>query len=168
MEIYSNRPNLMIGFHGCDLKVRNELVINPDNVKISEKKHDWLGNGFYVWENNFARALHWANEKKKRSNTPSDFEAPVVGVVYQLDYCLDFTDSHFIDLLATYYMLFKSAMENAGTPLPANKDIAADKHKDQVLRELDCAVIEYMHNKIADSSEDARVKLLKLYPSIHA
>ncbi len=151
MNIYNSRPNLMIGFHGCDLKVRNDLVNKPDVVKISEKNFDWLGHGFYIWENNFERALHWANEKKKRRDTHKDFEPSVVGVFYQLDYCLDFTDSHFISLLSTYYELFRFEMHNAGVPLPANNDIAADVYKDRVLRELDCAVIEYMHNKIDEA-----------------
>ena len=138
----------MIGFHGCDLKVRDKLVNKPDIIKISEKSFDWLGHGFYIWGNNSERAQHWANQKKKRRDTPKDFEPSIVGVVYQLDYCLDFTDSHFINLLPAYYDLFKSAMQNVGSPLPANSDITADSHKDRVLRELDCAVIEYMHNTI--------------------
>jgi hypothetical protein len=142
---------LMIGFHGCDLTVRNELVNNPDTIRISEKNFDWLGHGFYVWENNYERALHWANEKKKRRDTSKDFNPSVVGIFYQLEYCLDFTDSHFINLLPTYYNLFKAEMLNVGNPLPTNNDIAADVHKDRVLRELDCAVIEYLHNKIDEA-----------------
>jgi len=157
MDIYHSRPNLIIGFRGCDLKVRNELVNKPDTIKISEKSFDWLGHGFYVWENNFDRALSWANQKKKRKDTPKDFHTSVFGVLYQLDYCLDFTDSHFINLLPVYYILFKADMQNAGSPLPTNNDIIADVHKDRVLRELDCAVIEYMHNKI-DEAQKADVQ----------
>lgn len=55
--MYQNRPNLMLGFHGCDISVRNDLVTNPDRVKKSVEKFDWLGNGFYVWENNYKRAF---------------------------------------------------------------------------------------------------------------
>jgi len=144
----------MIGFHGCDLKVRNKLVNEPDEVKISEELFDWLGHGFYVWENNFDRALEWAIEKKKRSKASKDFKPAVVGVFYQLEYCLDFTDSHFINLLPKYYRLFKSEMHNAGIPLPANNNIAGDEYKDRVLRDLDCAVIEYMHNKIDEAVKE--------------
>jgi hypothetical protein len=56
----------MIGFHGCDESVRNQLVSNPDVVKISKESFDWLGHGFYLWENNYERALQWAVDKKKR------------------------------------------------------------------------------------------------------
>ena len=54
--MYRKGPNLTIGFHGCDLSVKNDLVSNPDKVKKSQEIFDWLGNGFYVWENNYTRA----------------------------------------------------------------------------------------------------------------
>jgi hypothetical protein len=143
--MYRKRPNLTIGFHGCDLSVRNDLVINPDKVKKSQEKFDWLGNGFYVWENNYARAYKWAEDKEKRGRikTPS-----AVGVVYQLDYCLDFTDSESIELLPVYYELMKSDLSYANKKIPVNKDLPKDAHHDLIFRELDCAVIEYLHQKI--------------------
>lgn len=151
MSIYTNRPNLMIGFHGCDEKVRNELVNKPEIVKISEKKYDWLGHGFYVWENNYQRALRWAEEKRQRKDTPDDYKPSVVGVIYLLEYCLDFTDNQFIDLLPTYYELFKMEVENAGRMLPTNKDMPTAGFPDKVFRELDCAVIEYIHHNIREN-----------------
>lgn len=136
--MYRKRPNLTIGFHGCDLTVRNDLVNNPDRVNKSNEKFDWLGNGFYIWENNYQRALKWAEDKQNRGKlkTPS-----VVGVVYQLDYCLDFTDSEFIDLLPLYYNLMKSDLSFANKQIPKNEDLSLDKYHDLILRELDCAVI---------------------------
>lgn len=149
--IYSSRPNLMIGFHGCDESVRNELVTNPNKIKKSQEKYDWLGHGFYIWENNYERALKWSEDKFKRGKItiPS-----VVGVIYQLDYCLDFTDSQFIDIIGDYYQLFQEDLKFAGKTLPKNKDVAEDIHKDLLLRELDCAVIEYLHQKIEDGIKD--------------
>ncbi len=32
-----------------------------------------------------------------------------------------------------------------GKNMPQNRDLPHDRHKDKILRELDCAVIEYMH-----------------------
>ncbi len=143
--MYRKRPNLTLGFHGCDESVRNQLVIKPDFVKKSQETFDWLGHGFYIWENNYERALQWAIDKKNRGtlNTPS-----VVGIVYQLDYCLDFTDSEFINIIAQYYELMKDDLSLAGLQLPKNQNLPKDTYQDLVLRELDCAVIEYLHNKI--------------------
>jgi hypothetical protein len=143
--MYSIRPNLFLGFHGCDEDIRNELVTNPNTVKKSQEVFDWLGNGFYVWENNYERALTWANDKYTRGKIkiPS-----VVGVIYQLDYCLDFTDSAYTNILGDYYQLMKRDFELAGKSLPENKDLPKDQFHDKILRELDCAVIEYLHQQI--------------------
>lgn len=137
----------MIGFHGCDLEKRNQLVASPDKVKKSEENFDWLGHGFYIWENNIARAFQWAQDKKARGTivTPS-----VVGVVYQLDYCLDLTDSEFIELLPFYYEAMKGDLLVANKAIPKNRNHAKDGHHDLIFRELDCAVIEYMHQKIEE------------------
>lgn len=147
---------MMIGFHGCDESVRNELVANPNKIKQSREKYDWLGHGFYIWENNYPRALQWAEDKQAKGtlSVPA-----VVGVVYQLDSCLDFTDSEFIAMIASYYELFKEAVQVPGEALPQNKNAPKDKHHDLILRELDCAVIEYLHKAIeSEIKEDIETK----------
>jgi hypothetical protein len=137
----------MIGFHGCDESIRNQLVQNPNSVKKSEKSYDWLGHGFYLWENNYERALKWAVDKQKRGQ----LEKPsVLGVTYQLDHCLDFTDSASIDILSQYYSLMKADFTVSNKDLPTNKNMVKDQYHDRVIRELDCAVIEYIHQKIAE------------------
>ena len=140
--MYNNRSNLYIGFHGCDEAVRNELVNNPNTIKISEKPFDWLGHGFYVWENNQERALQWAKDKQKVGKIE---KASVVGVIYILGNCLDFTDSQFIDVIELYYENLKKELEELEQILPINKDADFDNFKDKLLRELDCMVIQYMH-----------------------
>ncbi len=143
--MYRDRPNLMIGFHGCDESVRNDLVKKPDNVKSSQEAFDWLGHGFYIWENNYERALQWAKDKKKRGAL---LQPSVVGVVYQLNNCLDFTDSAYINSLVIYYELMKKELELSEIDLPKNKNLPKDKNHDLILRELDCAVIQYLHRKV--------------------
>lgn len=142
---------MYIGFHGCDESVRNGLVINPNNIKISEKPFDWLGHGFYVWENNYERALQWAKDKEKLGKIE---KASVVGVVYTLGNCLDFTDSQFIDVIEVYYENLKKEFKELGKNLPTNKDAAFDAYKDKLVRELDCMVIEHMHQKISEEIEE--------------
>lgn len=145
--IYNNRPNLYIGFHGCEESIRDSLVNSPNAVKKSQEDYDWLGHGFYVWENNYARAFQWAKDKQKRGSikVPS-----VVGVVYQLKYCLDFTDSEYTNMIAEYFLAMASDLKAIGKELPKNKDLPKDKHHDLILRELDCSVIEYMHQKVSE------------------
>jgi|JI10StandDraft_1071094.scaffolds.fasta_scaffold12241_10 hypothetical protein len=165
--MYRDRPNLMIGFHGCDESVRNDLVNKPDNVKSSKEAFDWLGHGFYIWENNYTRALQWAKDKNKRGvlNHPS-----VVGVVYQLNNCLDFTDSEYINLLGSYFELMKQDFKLSERDLPKNKNLPKDKNHDLILRELDCAVIQYLHQKVDEEINDQNTEngfsLLKRFDSV--
>jgi hypothetical protein len=64
--MYDVKSNLVIGFHGCERRVRDQLLMNPNDYKISQKPFDWLGHGLYFWENNYDRALEWATDKKRR------------------------------------------------------------------------------------------------------
>lgn len=142
-----SRSNLLIGYHGCDESVAKQLVSTTTKVKISEKPFDWLGHGFYVWENNYERALQWAKDKQKKGDIK---KAAVVGVVFTLDVCLDLLDSEFIEMLPLYYNLMKSEFAAIEKELPKNRDVKGDSHKDMLIRELDCAVIEYLHSKIKE------------------
>lgn len=143
--MYNVRPNLILGFHGCDLEIADKLINSPNKVRKSEKPYDWLGHGMYFWENNFLRAQQWAKEKESRGEIK---KAAVVGAVLTLDNCLDLLDSSSIELLSNYYDLLKIELESTGKTLPKNIDIEKDPHKDKLKRELDCAVIEYMHKEI--------------------
>jgi dihydrofolate reductase len=145
--MYSSRSHILIGFHGCDDSVAQELLTKPKKVIISEKPFDWLGHGFYVWENNYDRALEWAKDKEKKGDIK---KASVIGVVFTLDYCLDLIDSEFINMLSQYYDLMRKDFINLGEALPKNKDVKEDAHQDLLIRELDCAVIEYLHQKIKE------------------
>lgn len=145
--MYNYRPNLYIGFHGCDESVRDSLVIQPNTVKMSEKPFDWLGHGFYVWENNYERALRWAQDKQEQGKIKN---ASVVGVVYLLGNCLDFTDTKFIDAIGVYFESLKQDVEKVGDKLPTNKDANDDEFRDKLIRELDCMVIQHLHQKIKE------------------
>jgi len=149
--MYDFRPNLIIGFHGCDDEVKQKLINSSSSIQISQKPYDWLGHGMYFWENNQDRAMEWAVVKEKRGEikTPS-----VVGAVLQLGYCCDLLDSRYVRLLKDYYALMVDSYKAMGQNLPENKDLKGDSHKDKILRVLDCRVIEYMHNEIYEHYKD--------------
>lgn len=44
----------------------------------------------------------------------------------------------------------KSTHEHDGSPMPQNRDVTGDINKDLFLRNLDCAVINYLHNLVKD------------------
>lgn len=160
--MYSSRSNLIIGFHGCDKSVAQNLLIKPNEIKISEKPYDWLGHGFYLWENNYDRALQWAKEKEDRKEIEKAF---VIAAVVSLDYCLDLIDSEFIKMLTVYYDLMKKDFSLLGNELPKNKDVKEDEHNDLLIRELDCAVIEYLHQQIQTEIEQDNTSSINNFDS---
>ena len=63
--MYSNRNNLIIGFHGCDKEVRDSLLNHPNKIQISEKPYDWLGHGIYFGRIMMLEHLNGQRKKKK-------------------------------------------------------------------------------------------------------
>jgi len=70
--MYNTRPGLLIGFHGCDRSRQQELLQNSATIPTSDKPYDWLGHGMYFWENNYDRALQWAEENRGRGDGIKD------------------------------------------------------------------------------------------------
>lgn len=140
--LYSRRSNLVIGFHGCDQSVVDKVVSGKENLLASTNDYDWLGNGIYFWENNDARALQWAQELSKRKGS-SIKEPAVIGAIIDLGYCLDLTDSICLEELKLGYETLVALHNEVGKPLPKNTNIGSST--DLLLRKLDCAVIETMH-----------------------
>jgi len=142
--MYDIKPNLVLGFHGCEASVRDALLNNPNEIKISQEPFDWLGHGMYFWENNYQRALQWAWQKRNRGTIK---QPAVIGAVIYLGYCCDFLDQEYIELLSRSFNSMKESYRKSGADLPVNRDLATDSHKDKLLRNLDCAVIEFMHTE---------------------
>ena len=143
--MYDVKPNLIFGFHGCDESIRDRLLNQPDEIVFSKEKYDWLGHGMYFWENNYERALQWAKEKKARGAIS---KPAVIGATIFLGHCCDFLDATYIKLLKRYFDLMVPMYTTMGKKLPQNRDLPYDQHKNKILRELDCTVIEFMHAAI--------------------
>ena len=78
--MYPSRPGLLMGFHGCEKSVRDSIVSGASMLKASENGYDWLGAGFYFWENNYDRALEFAQNPpgKKKFKVPSVLGAIII------------------------------------------------------------------------------------------
>lgn len=146
--MYNVRPGLMIGFHGCDKSRQQHLLIESMTIPVSKEPFDWLGHGMYFWENNYDRAFQWAKEKEAKGKIK---EAAVIGAVIDLSYCCDLFDSKFIKMLAACYRDMKLEHDAIGKAIPVNKDLESDVFGDKLMRFLDCATIEFMHDKIRET-----------------
>jgi hypothetical protein len=148
--VYVSKPNLIIGFHGCEKEDQNKLLSDIKYFKESHENYDWLGHGMYFWDNNPERALIWANNKKKAGTLK---EPAVIGAVIDLGRCFDLLDSTNIQILKEGYALFIKESLKLNKPLPQNKNYSKSKGNDKVLRYLDCAVIEYTSKFLQDKGE---------------
>lgn len=143
-SLYSHRSQLVLGFHGCDADLAEQVVLGNKMLEKSDHDYDWLGHGIYFWENNVERARQWADENSKRKD--SAIKKPgVLGAFIDLGHCLDLTDSESLQLLKESYQALAKTFELTGMPLPENIDPLKVKPKDRILRKLDCAVIESLH-----------------------
>lgn len=135
--MYSKLPNLVLAFHGCDQDVADRVLCNGEQLKASSNDYDWLGNGIYFWEQNYERALLWAQNSKKVKNPA------VVGAVIDLGYCLNLTDSASEISLQIGYDILKHRCNLMDVELPQNRP--SKMTEDILLRDLDCAVIQAIH-----------------------
>ena len=144
--MYSVLPNFIIGFHGCDESVAEEVLSGKTRLKKSSNSYDWLGHGIYFWENNPRRALQYAESIKKYPNRcRSIIKNPsVLGAVIDPGHCLNLLDSKNLELVKLSYGILEAASRKIGFQLPKNTNI--ENNKDLLLRPLDCIVIENTHN----------------------
>mgnify|MGYP001765244939 CR=1 FL=1 len=143
--MYSFLPSLILGFHGCDRDVAETVLAGKEPLTPSQNDYDWLGHGIYCWEQNPRRALQYAKLIKNhpergrtRINKPY-----VLGVVVQPGYCLNLLEASSLELLKGSYRLLKETATGSGIGMPRN--IPIGKEKDLLIRKLDCAVIEALH-----------------------
>jgi hypothetical protein len=142
--MYSTRSGLVLAFHGCDRSVANAVINSKIQLKESENDYDWLGHGIYFWENSPSRAFEYANYLHKnpgRAKHPVK-EPAVIGAVINLGFCLDLLDYENLQLLRLAWQILTASQKQAG--IPENK--VADNTKELLIRNLDCAVIEMLHN----------------------
>ena len=62
--MYTTRPGLILGFHGCDNSISLKVLVGEESLRSSENEYDWLGHGIYFWENSDSRALEFAQLKR--------------------------------------------------------------------------------------------------------
>ena len=82
--MYSNLPNLIIGFHGCDTNTYENVIYKHERLHASHNSYDWLGSGIYFWENSLNRAQEWAASYCERYNRKHPDEKPREPVEYSL------------------------------------------------------------------------------------
>lgn len=142
--------SFVLGYHGCDAEVAERLLAG-EPFKPSENRYDWLGHGIYFWEANPDRGLEFAHLSSGRTGS-AIAQPAVVGAVLDLGLCLDMTTSSAARLVARAYASMRATADALGAELPRNS-------KDMMRRDLDCAVINRLHEMVAE--EDVVIDTVK-------
>lgn len=129
--------SFVLGYHGCSGRVARELLAGGAFHK-SDNDYDWLGSGVYFWQSNPRRALQFAAEKRSRER--ARWKPAVVGAVIDLGLCLDLTTQAGIDQVKAAHQALLATLQVANKNPPANSG-----GTDKLLRRLDCAVINTLH-----------------------
>lgn len=147
--MYSTKSGLIIGFHGCDKSVCDSIIRNDAKLEPSHNDYDWLGSGVYFWENNYERALQFAEEQSKRK--PELIKEPaVIGAVLDLGYCLDLVDSKNLQIVKMGYELLVKSTSVSELPTNTSPLKGSD---DLLVRNLDCAVFRVIHQVNTDTKK---------------
>jgi hypothetical protein len=151
-EGISFHSSLILGFHGCDQSVAEGVISRKTaHLRASNNRYDWLGNGIYFWESSPARALEYALLSMQRpSPKQGKIRKPaVIGAVIDLGFCLDLLDPQFFDMVRVGYGMLKKSMALSNVPMPANRKLRGGT--DEILRDLDCSVINTIHEYRRDN-----------------
>ena len=144
--MYTTLPTFILGFHGCDLSVANGVVSVQQQLLPSLNDYDWLGHGFYFWENDPVRAIDYAKmlQQYPARGKGKITKPAVLGAVIDLGHCLNLMETTALGLLKATYTTLCNSFNKADEELPANSPgVSGDN--DLLLRRLDCAVIELLH-----------------------
>lgn len=146
-------PSLILGYHGCDREVGESILLGEDHLRLSENDYDWLGSGVYFWENSPHRAADWAQttQRHERPNKRRVKEAFVLGAVIDPGNCLDLLEAESIDLVEKAHESLLEMFTVAGLAPPKNSRV----REELLLRRLDCAVINFLHERRAADSMPA-------------
>ena len=135
--LYKQRAAFVLGFHGTDKSIVEQVIAGKCGLDSSNNSYDWLGPGVYFWESDPQRALEWAQEREGRGKIR---EPDVVGAIIDLGYCLDLSTQPALMEVGEAHGTLVQAYQEAQKALPRNT--VGD---DLVYRELDCQVIKARH-----------------------
>lgn len=118
-------------YHGCSRECAEKVLSNRGGLQASRNKWDWLGRGVYFWVDSWARGIDWALHGKKID------DPYVIGAYVYPGLCLNLTDYAVADQIKQAFAVMNLVAQQTGGKLPRNNNFFR--------RDLDCAVIEYLH-----------------------
>jgi hypothetical protein len=105
--------------------------------------------------------MEWATQKASSGAYSEPF---VVGAIIELGNCLDLITRKYVPLIQTSYRMLKNQIDATGETMSVNSDARGDKNADKLVRKLDCAVINYVHETAKKAALPAFDTVRGLFP----
>ncbi len=100
----------------------------------------------YFWENSPRRAHVFAKDRRIENHC-------IVGAALHLGHCLDLVESESLSYLSSAYPFLVETLKTAEAPLPKNRAGKGSSPGDLLLRDLDCAVINFLHTQRSEGGK---------------
>lgn len=129
----------VVGYHGCERELGQQLLRNEIVLTESDNTYDWLGRGAYFWVDSAERGIEWARWKQQQGDIHTSC---VVGAFLHLGLCLSLTDYGVMDRIKEAHSSLKELITASGAEFPKN---SVKRNGYYMKRKLDCAVIDMLH-----------------------
>lgn len=140
--------SLVLGYHGCDFDIARKVISREEDLHPSQNLWDWLGYGYYFWEDSPARAKRWAVAESQRRDSKIKHPA-VLGAVIDLGNCLNLADADALNQVKAAHNVYEQVCDAVG------KEKARNRGPELRARYLDCAVMELLHQLRQEESKPA-------------
>ncbi|QHI96680.1 hypothetical protein GT347_00935 [Xylophilus rhododendri] len=163
-DVNHGSGQLVVAYHGCDRSTEDALVTGQLlALQPSDNPYDWLGPGVYFFQDDWRRALMFAQasaDQPHRKFTQRPIHDPsVVGAVLKLTATLDVSTQDGIGAFRTAY----EALKLSGVRLKQNRK-SASQDTDVILRGLDRQVFKYLHQMYTDQGLPAPDAIRGAFP----
>lgn len=132
-------PTEVVGFHGTNHAALAHLLAG--DIRQSDQHFEWLGTGFYLWQDSPWRARAWAVDR-------FDDDAAVVALRVSLDGCLDLLNPRWHQMLNEADDQYVNDCLTRGR-LPARNRPSGNRARD-------CAVINWYCERAVQEGLQAR------------
>ena len=129
---------MVVGYRECDEGVARKIISLKVSLKPSQNPWDWLGHGFYFWEDSPVRAKRWAEAESKLPGNKSKRPA-VLGSVFDLGNYLNLADAEALKQVRAAHDEYARLCDSAGIQKANNRG------PDLRARYLNCPVMESLH-----------------------
>lgn len=135
-------PTETIGFHGTTRDVVPRLLAH--DIQVSDQHFEWLGTGFYLWQDSPWRAQAWAVDRFGE-------DAAVVAARVSLDGCLDLFNPRW------HRVLSEADDQYVNECLTQGREPARNRPSGN--RARDCAVVNWYCERAAE--EGLRIRSVR-------